>query len=807
MLWFKSPSKSGTIFSAGRESKTQGTELALSKGALVLKNYKNEWKIDGDYADNEWHHFAMTINRTFNSVAVYVDDQMKLSFASDMMGEVSGDMFIGGNEFEGNIDEFIIFEQALPKSLMETYGTLSPRGDEMGLMAYLPFQEMKENDNGILEQVFSINDQRVFKTLEGDVVEKIQPLILSVSDSTDVMNLGDRSLSAPVQDIGQLTKMNFDWTFNNDELMINLNMRDKEINKQTIYVTVRDVEDLNGNPMTSPVTWTTFVDKNALKWARRELTVQAVYEASDEPIKQTMRIINHSGKRHQYTIESMPEWLSVDAEYGSIDPTDEITVTLSFNPELAPGVYSDVLYLTDGDGLSDPLRIEFTVEAIPPYDEVDKGKYPLNMSVCGQVKINDTFDADENDIVYAMYRSECIGMANIEFDNIANTSKLFLTVYGDEDMVRTEMSFQLWQASTGKLINLSPSRQILFAHGYVYGCGDEQPVIFTTIGSETQNIELNAGWTWISTNLQVATPMSTLQSAQPWMEGDQVKNAATLKFNTYSQANDQFIGDLKTWDYTQSYMVYSANGNTLRLGGELIAEADKHISLRGDGQWNSFPCLFDQATPIAEALADYYDNASAGDLLKAHDRFAVFSTDKHWEGSLKTIHPGEGYLFRRMGQGTVTVNFYNKTTAAAPQRTPAFHGKAASNMTMICKVGMTNDQLPITNVMAFIGDELVGIATPITIDQSPITNGEADVLYFLTISSEATGTLRFETEDGMPLTAEQPISYAADAHHGTLKAPIILKLDDNRPYKIIENNHVIIIRNNEKYDVTGKKLQ
>jgi len=811
MFWFKSPSKSGTIFSAGRESKTQGTELALSKGALVLKNYKNEWKIDGNYADNEWHHFAMTINRTFNSVAVYVDDQMMLSFAADKMGEVSGEMFIGGNEFEGNIDEFIIFEQALPKSLMETYGTLSPLGDEMGLMAYLPFQEMKENDNGILEQVFSINDQRVFKTSEGDVVDKIQPLILSVSDSSDVHDLGDRALSAPIQDIGQLTKMNFDWTFNNDELMINLNMRDKEINKQTIYVTVRDVEDLNGNPMTSPVTWTTFVDKNALKWAMRELTAHAIYDANDEPIEKTMRIINHSGKRHQYTIESIPEWLSVDAEYGSIDPTDEITITLSFSPELAPGVYSDVLYLTDGDDLSDPLRIEYTVEAIPPYDDFDKGKYPLNMSICGQVKINDTFDSDENDIVYVTYRNECIGMANIDFDNIANTSKLFLTVYGDEDMVRKEMTFQLWQASTGKLINLEPDRKILFAHGYVYGCGDEQPVIFTTIGSETQNIDLKAGWTWISTNLQVATPMSSLQSAQPWSQGDQVKNAATLTFNTYSQANDQFVGDLKTWDYTQVYMVYSTKGNTLRLGGELIAEADKHISLRGDGQWNSFPCLFDQATSIDEALADYYDHASAGDLLKAHDRFSVFSSDKHWEGSLKTIHPGEGYLFRRMGAGTVTVNFYSQTPAAAPQQAPAFRGKAASNMTMICvlnreAINAAGNKRDEVTIHAYIGDELVGIASPITIDQSPMTNGTA--LYFLTISSEATGTLRFETESGTPLTAEQPITYVADSHHGSLKAPIVLKpCDDNRPYKIIENNHVIIIKNDEKYDIVGKKLK
>lgn len=50
-------------------------------------------------------------------------------------------------------------------------------------------------------------------------------------------------------------------------------------------------------------------------------------------------------------------------------------------------------------------------------------------------------------------------------------------------------------------------------------------------------------------------------------------------------------------------------------------------------------------------------------------------------------------------------------------------------------------------------------------------------------------------------------STSADAHHGSLKAPILLRKDDEvGVYKIIENDHVIIIRNGERYDITGKKL-
>jgi len=51
------------------------------------------------------------------------------------------------------------------------------------------------------------------------------------------------------------------------------------------------------------------------------------------------------------------------------------------------------------------------------------------------------------------------------------------------------------------------------------------------------------------------------------------------------------------------------------------------------------------------------------------------------------------------------------------------------------------------------------------------------------------------------------INYSADSHHGSLKAPILLQpAGKTGVYKIIENEHVVIIRNGEKYSVTGTKL-
>ena len=796
MFWVKTNADNAAIFTAA-----SGFGLRIEDGELVMHAANSQWPTAGSLNDGAWHHIVLTVNRTYNNVSLFVDGQMVQSIAATQFGSISGRMVLGGSGFEGNIDDLAVFEQALPKTLVEEFGRLSPFGDEMGLIAYLPFEETKENENGIIELVFSPNDQRQFKS-GGQVINKIVPLIVE-SQLAKVEGMADKVNSAPVHSHGQLTKLYFDWSFNGDELMINVLNDDREVNKQTMYITVRDVEDLNGNPMASPVTWVAYVDRNSLKWEEKSMEIYEMYGQDDVTYAyRDIRIINNSGKRHQYTIESLPDWLTVTQSYGSIEPLQEKTIRFYYNTDIPVGEYMDLVYLTDEEGLSEPLEVEYRVVAYPPYEGVDKGQYSLNMSVCGKVKIDDTFDSDNNDIVYALFRNECVGMANVDFNAATNSSELFLTVFGKKNMNNRELSFVLWQASTGKVLNMIPSRKIVFTHGGVYGCGDEDLVIFTTSGSETQNIGLDAGWNWISTNLNLQpekAPLNTVMSAaEPWHEGDLIKNPDDCLFSIYAEAAGTFSGTLAGWDYTQIYMAFVSLGNTLRLTGNLLTEADRHITLRGDGQWSSLPCFFEQTTSVTEAMADYYDHAQAGDLLKAHDRFAVFSQDKRWVGDLTAMHPGEGYLFRRVAPGTVEVKFYNKS-ANAPRRMPErvdrqtfCNPKAATNMTMIATVEGEG-------LKAYNGEELVGVASPV--------NADDQVLYFITIQSDLNGELRFTTADGEPLTVVgDRINYATDSHAGTLKTPVRLIPGDNRPYKIIENDHVVIIRDGERYDVTGVRL-
>jgi len=793
LFWFKADA-TGTLFSAGEQ----------------------HWDVPEGYADGAWHHFVLTVNRAYNNVAFFLDGKLMKSYNATEQDGITGAMYLGGNGFKGNIDEFAIFEQALPQSLVNIYEDISLTGDEMGLIGYLPFEEQFLNASGVLQLRFSGNDRRVIRDkTTGEVINKVIPLVI---DPTSWEQIADGDNNAPVKSGGLLTKLNFDWSFNNDELMINILNRDYEVNKQSIYVTVRDVEDLNGNPMTSPVTWTAFVDRNNLKWSEKKLLIDIDQPSGAEETEQevTVRIINQSGKRHTFTIESLPTWLTVNTTSGALDPMEEQSVRLTFNTQIAVGEYSDVIYLTDENGLSEPLPIEFAVEAIPPYDDVDRNKYPYSMSVCGQVilselqsKANNQIDTDERDIVYAMYGEECVGMSNITYEAEANTSKLFISVYGNENMTNKPIRFRLWQASTGKVYELAASRSVFFAQNAVYGCGDGEPVVFTTTGSERQTVDLNAGWNWVSFNLDlrqsVAKIATVMTAEQPWTEADMIKNPATRNFVIYTDSLDAFVGGFDDLQYIYTYMVYCKDGNIMHISGNTLPADSMSVTVSGDGKWNAMPCLLSQVTPIKDALADYFDYAAPGDMLKSHDHFAYFSEDKKWEGDLKAMRPGEGYFFRRVGQGNVNIRFFDTQADNAQRRAQAIscqsstfsNPQASTNMTMIAKI-VESQKSKVESIKVYVGDELACVATPM------------DSLYFLTIQSDRIGELRFEM-DGQPLTIvnnEQSsiVYYEANTHHGSMKAPVMLRKDNDRPYKIIENDHVVIIRNSEKYDVTGVKL-
>lgn len=813
LFWFRSFNNDDDSVSLFGTSIGDSTtmEIVLHEGELSYRAGEVYEAARAELNNGKWHHCALVISRTFNTGSLAIDGKKVLLFSALETGALTGTKMWLAKGLEGNIDDVCLFEQALPNELISEFGMQSPNGEEMGLINLLTFSKIKRNSANVMELVFSPENQRVFKDANGKVIEKEQILLVD-----DLNAKADKNNSAPVRDRGQLTRLPFSWNYQLSDLMINIKAQPREINKRTMYLTVRDVEDVNGNRLPAPVTWTVYADLNSVIWNERRH--QVTLNDDEQTHRFTMLISNTTGMTRQFTIEHLPKWITASPGQGTLEAKEEKTVTFTINAaEITIGTHQQMIYLTDDQGLAEPLLLEITKESEPPYTNVDMNKYPFNMSLCGRVLLDESgktvINTDEDDYVYAIFNNECVSVAHC-----TKTGDLYLTVHGNEAMTRKPVRFQLWKASTGKVYNLNVNRTILFAHGYVYGCGESEPVLLTAGESEMQTIGLNKGWNWISTCLDVKETLNAAITAeQPWTEGDLIKNPSTRQFCTYSEASSDFAGTLKTLDYRQMYMVYTATDNSMHIFGDQLPEDSMHVTLKGDGQWNALPCLLDQVTPLTEALTGYYDYASPGDLIKSHSRFATFSADKHWVGDLTALTPGEGYLFRRLAPGNREITFF-RSSNNAPKRNalPSRESEvsfsnpaAATNMTMIAKVSYSESGLTVKrsysdNGLAGVADQTlrVYVAGELACVASPM-----DSLYFLTIQSDKIGELRFEMDGETMVPEIGTINYSANAHHGTLKAPIVLrKTDLVGVYKVLENNHVVIIRNNEKYDVTGKKI-
>ena len=832
LFWFRSNNaKADTVSLFGTAVNDSTTlEIALHNGDIQFLAGEVDNTASANLTDGNWHHCALVIDKTFNNGSLAIDGQKVLTFPALQTGALSGTKVWMAKGLKGNIDEVCLFEQPLPSELLQEFGKQSPNGEEMGLLNLLTFSQIKRNSSNVMELVFSPDNRRVFKDANGNVVQKVQPLLVG-----DLSAQADKSNAAPICDRGQLTRLPFTWTYRLSDMMINIKAQPREINKRTMYLTVRDVEDLNGNRLAAPVTWTVYADLNSVRWNER--THRETLTDDEQTHRFTVHINNTTGITRQFTINNLPNWLSASPEQGTLEAEEDKTITFTINAaRLKIGTHHHLIYLTDDQGLAEPLLVEVSKETEPPYANVDLNRYPLNMSLCGRVLMSDgnktVINTNEQDYVYAIYNNECVGVAHCN-----NNGELYLTVHGDESMNRKQIRFQLWKAANGKTYMLTPNTSIQFAHGRVYGCGENEPVQLTTGGGEMQTIPLSKGWNWISTNLSVQTNLQrAITAEQAWSEGDMIKNPASRQFCTYSEQQDNFRGTLSNLSYTQMYMMYVSQDNSLHIFGDKLHADSMRLTLRGGGQWNALPCMLSEVTPLREALNDYYDHATPGDLVKGHNSFAVFSQDKQWVGDLTALRPGNGYLLRRMGQGAVTVKFINSQansassptakrsnsdeaaqrsrvasslSGAADVRSQFSNPQAATNMTMIAKVdnllSLSASGLLSLSVAVYVGDELAAVAEPLMVNDEPY--------YFLTIQSDRVGDLRFEM-NGQPLMPVDistnryfDISNVADSHHGSLRAPVLLTpVDADRPYKIIEDDRVVIIRNGERYDVTGKKL-
>ena len=778
MFWFKTDTEGrGTLLSNGRGLREDNGavnqfHIGFEANKLVYRSNGRAVEVPGDWSDGHWHNYAMTVNRGRSVANIYMDKELVTTFETDTLGGIGGGYpLIGASRYDivnekdtliaqdgltplkGYVDELMFFAQALPQQLISTYATKSPNGDESGLLTYLSFDRQERQKDNSIELVPYVYSKKLYLDDQGKPRYELDPETKLPTDTLvrDYVFVGspdeilphfDKSTAAPVVPYEEVTNLKFSFIGRGNQVLVELDEPKAKLNHRNIYVTLRDIEDLNGNTMASPQTACYYVTNSSLKWLVNRLDATIKY-GSGESCKLPM--FNNGAQSHTYTIENCPRWLSLDKYDDVVAPQTLDYVTATASKDLNIGTYNEILYLTDEEGITEPFYLNLTVEGEQPEwaDHVNSEFLANSMNISGQVYLYDELDSDPRDIVGVFdNENQCHGFANITHDVLSTETGLYLTVYDSQASGRP-LKFRLWQYSTGREIVLTTTPAITFQKATMLGT--DKPVRFDGGEAFVQNFKLQKGWNWVSFNVKSKelNDVNTLLGSMKWSNGDIVTDMTSDTTLVYRNKEWLSTGSLKNLVLSpkKSYAIRVAEPSTFYIGGTVIKkEADRTITVKKG--WNAIGYTPITNLTVETALSDYYDQAQTGDVIKSHTEFAYFTksgSTGRWRGSLQYLKPGEGYMMLHKGDSaTFTYPFYEldsnfrESWSIAGSRSAAKESQNPATQwrnTMIVSATVEGFELEEGDrLLAYTDDKLSG-ATPLS---SP-EGDTMDPIFYLTI--------------------------------------------------------------------------
>ena len=415
---------------------------------------------------------------------------------------------------------------------------------------------------------------------------------------------------------------------------------------------------------------------------------------------------------------------------------------------------------------------------------VNPADFKYNMSVFGKLYINKVYSSDEEDMLAAFSGGKCVGICNNRYYKLNDMYYAMLTVYSN-DVSSSDLEFRIWDASTGQTYIAQSEKPISFENNSVVG-SPSQPVVFTAKDYRVQNISLNEGWTWVSTNIasDKLDDLNKLLADGKWTAADQVKNEE-LGFASWTKRNG-WVGALKGINNDQMYLVHSSEQQTLHISGSAVDPTTHQLTIRGaksDGtpRWNYISYLPSDNFTLKEALAGY--DAKEGDIVKSQTQMAMYSGNLGWIGSLTYMENGKGYMMQRQSQDDAILQYPSKTSVgrkskvaranAAMASEPAGFFPYSANMTAVVEVeGVELQQ----------GDKLVGyVAGERRGTAEAITLPDGRNIFMMTMGGDKQEAVDMAIERGGETIAKatSAIGYVANSNVGTINEPMLISFIGN----------------------------
>jgi hypothetical protein len=575
----------------------------------------------------------LVLNRKANT-SLYIDGNQQKTVSSQKFGEFGGgNVYLGalgfynGSLFDssqflnGNIDEFRFWNTARLIEQIKRDKQNRLKGDESGLLSYVPFEEYIE-----VSGVPSLN--ATMKDI-ADTSHKVRP-IASATHSAMTPTL---KLPRAVQSI------QYTYVLNNDKIIFTPNIAAKFIENVTLDITVKNVKDKNGNIQQSPKTWIAYIDKNQVVWGNDGFNVD---KKLNDAYTITTSIANKGGATKQYTIDNFPSWMTVTPTSGVIAPNSVLPVTIQIDANLAIGDYENDLQLLTDFGYAEKLNIKVKCRAASPVWTVDPARFQYSMNIIGKLKINNVISSDIEDKIAVFVGEECRGTAKVQYVPQFDDYYVFLDVFSNDASGAEVFKSKIWDASVGAtLTDVTPA--IVFESNTLRGTMST-PIIYNANNIFAQIIPIKTGWNWISVNVvsQDSNHFDRILQTLNSSNGDVIKSQ--ISHRLFSPVNN-WVGSLASILPDRGYMLRSTIDDTLIVDGVLANPSLRPINLVTGWNWIGFNSI--RNLPINQALGGL--NPIHEDLIKGKNNFAVYDQQIGWIGSLAALKPGEGYLYKSSG--------------------------------------------------------------------------------------------------------------------------------------------------------------
>ena len=743
-----------------------------------------------NYCDGNWHHLAFNVRRGTSAIAYIDGEAVKVLPENAVPGFASHYLVIGGelvggeerNRFAGDVDEIRIWSAALDGRLIGD--RMYERMDDSypGLVGYFPMEEIHRTQQGNVVTDFSM----------GNFGEKDSQL--------KIENTASQSTHAPALKPGS-TKMRlddkqFDFIASADEIYFSFPDASLPLMDNNDFVaTVNYIKDEHGNN-SEPVMWMFHADFASVCWYGDEISPStAHYKHWDENLEFVVPIKNKTGLPQTYEITGLPSWMTVDEPLGTVEG-EEKYVSFHIAPTVPVGRYTEYIYLTDRLGIRRVLQVNLTVQGDEPDWKVNPDLYESNMMLTGQIYIADKI-SEYTDTKIAAFDDMglCRGVASPEYVSTRDAYYVNMVVYGAS---KTELSngernltFKMYDASTGKTYPIVfvdiPGKEsslfMLYAPDAIYGSYDD-PVVFRTADVLLQSISLPTGWSWMSIYVD---PISTdITDMLPRSKADRKKFQNIKSHDAIASvdlSNASVVGTLKEITPGNMYKVQVSSSVNYDIIGSLINVRNTMATI--EPGWNWIGTLSNKVMSVKDAFADL--DPVKGDVVKTRTAYATYRGDGTWEGTLKSIVPGVGYIYLSNATETKSFNYpllasddgysamsksvwMNESDDLTSEHYTAVNPHLyPDNMNVIAVVKKDGQLTESAEVGAFVNGECRGAI-----------HAESGY-YFLTILGSAADDLDAEIEIRVFLDGEEYVvdrmPFVSDAILGTLEDPYVFDID------------------------------